>query len=154
MNNSLSLTQALNSAIAFLSRREHARLELRHKLARQGFESQVIEQALSQLQADNLLSEERFVENYVYVRINKGYGPLRIQQELRERGISEDLLTKALTTDEAFWTTRASQVRQKRFGQDLPATEQDKAKQVRFLQYRGFTSHQIKTAISVIDDFE
>jgi len=139
-----SVAQARNSAIGYLSIREHASDELRHKLLKKGFAASVIDKVVIQLQTDNLLSDERFVESYVRIRINKGFGPLRIQQELRERGISDELLNGL---DEA-WVTRARLARQKRFGQELPQGKRELAKQIRFLQYRGFTTSQIQGALS------
>jgi len=129
----------------FLSRREHSRFELIRKLRQKGFESTVIESVLSQLQVDNLLNEQRFVESFVYSRINRGYGPLRIQQELRQRGITGDLLAQALENYDD-WTDLACQVRQKRFG-ETPKNAQERAKQSRFLYYRGFSGTQIKIAL-------
>ena len=139
------LAQARKSAIGYLSIREHASDELRQKLVKKGFVASVIDKVVIQLQADNLLSDERFVESYVRIRISKGFGPLRIQQELRERGISDELLNGR---DEA-WVTRARLARQKRFGEELPQGQRDLAKQIRFLQYRGFTSSQIRGALRI-----
>ncbi len=139
-----SSTQARYSAMDYLSRREHASLELRNKLVRKGFEENVVDSVLIQLQADNLLSDERFAESYVRLRMNKGFGPLRIQQELRERGITGDLLIGVLDTHDVIWKTLACQARQKRFGQSLPQGKREFGKQVRFLQSRGFSNSQIQ----------
>ncbi len=140
--------QAQQCAITYLARREYARRELHLKLANKGFDSNTIEQVLTQLQRDNLLSEERFIENYRRSRINKGYGPLRIEQELRERGIDGLLLREAMNSSDPEWITRASHVRHQRFGHQIPVEPREKAKQIRFLQYRGFTGDQIKAALS------
>jgi len=147
MINPSSLTHARSSAINYLSKREHSELELRHKLTHKGFETNIIDQVLSQLQIDNLLSNERFVEAYVHSRIKKGFGPLRIQQELRERGITGELQTEHLDTHDPVWITYARKAREKRFGQNWQG-EREFGKQVRFLQYRGFTSSQIKAALA------
>ena len=140
--------QIQNCAQAYLANREHSRLELYHKLIKKGFDSAIIDTVLTQLQADNLLSDERFVENYLRVRISKGYGPLRIEQELRERGISSTLLSQALHFHDPQWIICAQQAWQKRFGQNLSGERREQAKQIRFLQYRGFTSTQIKAVLS------
>ena len=141
--------QVQNCAQVYLANREHSRLELYHKLIKKGFDSAIIDTVLTQLQANNLLSDERFVENYLRVRISKGYGPLRIEQELRERGISSTLLSQALNFHDPQWLPRAQQAWQKRFGQkNLSGDRREQAKQIRFLQYRGFTSTQIKAVLS------
>jgi len=143
-----SLTQARCSAIEYLSRREHASLELRNKLTRKGFESSVIDCVLIQLRVDKLLSDERFVESYVRSRTHKGYGPLRIQHELQKRGIGREMLTHMLDSNDAAWIACARMARQKRFGADLPQNRREVGKQFRFLQNRGFTGYQIQVALS------
>lgn len=142
-----SLTQARCRAIEYLARREHASLELRQKLVRKGFEQSVIDCVLIQLQADNLLSDERFVECFVRSQTNKGYGPLRIQQALKERGIGREMLTNVLDIGDSAWLKRARLVQEKRF-RDLPQNKREQAKQFRFLQNRGFTGSQIQAALS------
>ncbi|WP_069469959.1 regulatory protein RecX [Candidatus Marithrix sp. Canyon 246] len=135
-----SLTQARYCAMEYLARREHASLELSNKLARKGFDADVIESVLAQLQADNLLSDERFVEAYIRHRSNKGFGPLHIRQELQKRGINGDMIS----VDDESWVKSACQAREKRFGKLVPKLKSEQAKQFRFLQYRGFTFSQIE----------
>ncbi len=144
-----SLTQARHRALDYLSRREHSNLELSHKLKRKGFEHNTIDSVLIQLRTDNLQSDERFMDSYVRMRTHKGFGPLRIQQELRERGINIDL-----ERNDEGWNARAHQARTKRFGQEIPEDQRERAKQMRFLQSRGFTHVQIKTTLSFSEYIE
>jgi regulatory protein len=143
-----STIQARSRAIDYLSRREHSSLELRNKLIVKGFDPTIIDDLLIQLRKDNLLSDERFVECYVRSRINKGFGPLHIQQELHKRGIEGELSTNELKTDDAAWIKCAHLARQKRFGQSLPQSEHELIKQTRFLSGRGFTYSQIQAVLS------
>ena len=149
--NPSSLTQVRSRAMEYLARREHSRLELRNKLARKGFEPDLIDSVLTQLQADNLLSDERFFDSFVRSQTNKGYGPLRIQQELKQRGIDRDLLTN-LNANDTAWLQRTRQAREKRFGRELPQNPREQAKQMRFLQNIGFTGYQIQVALSSHQD--
>ncbi len=135
-----TLTQARYCAMGYLARREHASLELSNKLARKGFDADVIDSVLVKLQADNLLNDERFVEVYVRYRANKGFGPLHIRQELQKRGINGDMIN----LDDQDWVKFACQAREKRFGKMVPKLKSEQAKQFRFLQYRGFTFSQIE----------
>jgi len=144
-----ALIQAICSAMDFLSRREHASLELRQKLSRRGFDPDIIDRALIQLRADNLLSDERFVRSFVETKINKGCGLIKIKHELRKRGIDGELLSSSLSMyDEDYWQQHIRQVREKRFGKELPQHYRERAKQVRFLQYRGFTTEQIRQVLN------
>lgn len=142
------LDKAIESATNLLSRREHSRLELSRKLHRRGFDDMVIEQVLARMEHDRLLDESRFVEAYIYSRRNKGYGPVRIRMELRERGIEDSLISDFLNTEEPEWLDKGQQVRCKKFGTDLPDTPQERAKQSRFLQYRGFSSEHVRRVLN------
>ncbi len=90
----LSIIRA--KAIELLVRREHSRLELRQKLMQRGFPAEGIDSALNALAEEGLLNESRYAEIYACSRADKGYGPLRIASELRERGIPQELVEQAL----------------------------------------------------------
>lgn len=144
-----TLTLIKNNALKYLSRREHSCLELRQKLARKGYDASLIEAVLIQLQAENLLSEERFIENFVDSRKQRGFGPLKIEQELRDRGIEESWIKEKLALEDSQWVDLAYRARQKRFGSQSSQESSQQAKQIRFLQSRGFTYSQIKAALSL-----
>jgi regulatory protein len=64
--------------------------------------------------------------------------------ELEAKGIDVNIILPFLS-DKAFWGNLAAIVREKRFGKIIPTDYKEKAKQIRFLQYRGFTIEQINT---------
>ncbi len=147
----LSADECRAKAIELLARREHSVRELSIKLQQRGFGLAMIEEVLNALQNERLLSNERFAEEYVRVRSSKGIGPQRLRQELAERGIAAELSDCFL--DDCDWSQLAVGVRLKKFGSALPTDFKDRAKQARFLQYRGFTAEQIRLAINN-DDWE
>lgn len=106
---------------------------------------------LTLLAQQNLQSDERFTEDFIHSRINRGQGPIRIQAELRERGSSDELINEFLDFSDAIWSEQVDEVRRKRFGHALPEEYQTRAKQARFLQNRGFTSEQIRRALGQSD---
>ena len=130
-------------AMDLLARREHSVAEIRRKLLGKGYAQDAVEEQLRRLEQENLLSDRRFTEAYVNYRSKKGFGPLRIRQELKERGISAALMD-AYLDNSAFWQNIAKEVREKRFGGDVPQDYKDKARQMRFLQYRGFSHEQLQ----------
>lgn len=134
--------QALNA----LARREHSRLELERKLGARGHGPEIISTTLDRLEEIGMLSAERFCESFVRSRINKGQGPTRIERELAQRGIDERLAAARLQ-DSADWDALAAGVRRRRFGDQIPKNYKERARQSRFLQYRGFTSEQIRAAM-------
>lgn len=138
----------MGRALDLLARREHSVRELSHKLAVRGFEAEHIDAVLEQLTSKGLLNEQRFVECYVHGRIQRGFGPLRIQAELRERG-AESLDWSANT--DINWFELAATARQKRFGTEEPEDFRERTKQMRFLQQRGFTSEQIRAVFRESD---
>ncbi len=135
--------QALN----MLARREHSGAELRAKLAAKGFPSDIIDDALSDLNRSGWQSDERFVEAFVRVRGERGYGPARIRAELRERGIDDELIAMHLDARDSSWLRRLQAVCAKRYGAKQPADFAEKAKRMRFLQTRGFTAEQIRVVM-------
>jgi regulatory protein len=135
------------AALAALARREYGSAELLRKLIGAGFPADVAKQELQALQGENLLSDQRMAENLLASRISKGQGPLRIRQELRERGADDETIAKFMD-DSQDWLELARQTRRKRFGAVLPKTPQERAKQARFLAYRGFSGSQIKAALA------
>ena len=143
------LTLVRKAAYTLLARREYGRQEMVNKLLVKGFEPSLIENVVEQLVAERLLSDERFVEAFVRSRSNRGYGPRRIEAELRERGISDELSDERLAAgpseEETDWVARAAEVRRRKFGEELPKDFQERARQMRYLEYRGFTHDQIYT---------
>ena len=103
---------------------------------------------ISDFEEQGLQSDDRFTEVFIHNRIERGYGPIRIKQELRDRSISDDLINQFINMHEPMWGQKACRAREKRFGQSLPLDYKEKAKQSRFLQYRGFTIYQIRKIFS------
>ena len=122
--------------------REHTRFELRNKLQR-AHRSADIEAALKSLAEQGLQSDERYTELYVELRRNKGYGPLRIRSELREKGVEEALIDIHVHENDGGWQSLLLQVANKKYGQQPPLDQNDLARRGRFLSSRGFPSHLI-----------
>lgn len=116
-----------------------------------GLEPTSVDEAVRALTETGLLSDARFAASYVRSRVERGYGPLRIRQELRQRAIDEDLIGHSLDRYASEWFSRAATARRKRFGATLPDTLADRARQSRFLQYRGFTSEQVGALLDARD---
>lgn len=127
----------------YLARREHSQLELRTKLLKADFSHDEIDNVIEKLIAANLQDDGRFAENYLRYRSQKGYGSQRIRQELKERGVNSNNIDYAFEQAEIDWFSLAAVARQKRFGEQRPDDFKERAKQQRFLQYRGFTHEQI-----------
>ena len=130
----------------FLARREYGQTELIKKLADKGFERHVAAQAITQLTDEGLQSDQRFAESFVQSRISQGKGPVRIRLDLGQRGISDSTTEIAIEEADANWRALAREQRHKKFGASSPSDFTEKARQMRFLQYRGFEQDHIQSA--------
>jgi regulatory protein len=95
------------------------------------------------LVANELLSEERLIAAYVAERLDKGFGPLRIRAELREKGLSDERVQPYLELDDQTLSDCLTQAYRKRFGETEAEDRREQAKRARFLEYRGFPSRVI-----------
>jgi regulatory protein len=125
-------------AIAALSRREHSILEVRRKLKQKSFEDGEIDICIEKLINNNLLSEERFTESYINMRKRRGYGPERIAQELRERGIGDEYFADFLDRNNPDWHEVMRRQYRKKYGSELADDYAEKVKRAKHLQSRGF----------------
>jgi len=125
-------------ALGFLSRREYSRLELKRKLAPHAEDEQEVESLLADFAARGWLSEARFTEQIVQARRSK-YGLQRIVQELKEKGVGAEAVAAILPELRESELERARTVWTKKFGV-LPQDARERAKQMRFMMSRGFSS--------------
>lgn len=135
------------AAMRALARREHGTAELQRKLEQRGFPADRVAEALSVLRAQGLLNDNRYAESAVRQHVLRGHGPIRIRAELRAHGLQAEAVERALDAAAVNWAQLARAVRRKRFGRAAPKTQAERAKQGRFLQYRGFDSEQIRAAL-------
>jgi regulatory protein len=140
--------EARKKAMDYLARREHGRVELHKKLTKFGFDADISDDAIERLINDGLQSDQRFVEAFIQSRINQGKGPTRIRVDLSQRGVGDSVVDDGLYEAEQDWCGLARDVRARKFGEQLPVDFKEKARQMRFLQYRGFEPDHIQSAVS------
>ncbi|MCV2351618.1 RecX family transcriptional regulator [Paucibacter sp. Y2R2-4] len=163
-------------AITLLSQREHSRTELRQKLIRilrrdlaaeastsrtasedadsnptsEGLDpADQVEALLDWLQQQGYLSDARFVESRIHARAAR-YGDLRIKQELAQHGLS--LSAEKLTTLKEGEYERAKAIWQRKFGGQVAQDLAMKAKQMRFMIARGFSSETVRKLLNAKDE--
>lgn len=137
------------TAVRLLARREHGTRELKRKLAAKGHGGESVDRVVEKLGAESLVSDERFVSTFISYHAGRGHGPVRIKAELRQRGVLDTEITAGLLAAPQEWAAIARGVRLRKFGGQLPRTASERAKQARFLQYRGFTTDQIRAAFQI-----
>lgn len=134
-------------ALHLLARREHSRSELQTKLARHVQEGDDLAALLDELQARDFINPQRVAESVVHQRAGR-FGTQRVLQELRRKGLDDDLVraTAAQLADTELQRARA--VWRQRFGSaPPPATPQERARQMRFLAARGFAADVVRRVV-------
>jgi len=139
-------------ALAYLSRREYSYQELQHKLrlyARDSDDKNQLDDDITALLEDfkkrGWLSEQRYAEQIVHARKAR-FGSLRVANELREHGVSEEVVAKAVAEVKHDEVANARSICRKKYGA-APQNREQWAKQARFLQSRGFSFEVIKQAL-------
>ncbi|ELA09550.1 hypothetical protein MOMA_04070 [Moraxella macacae 0408225] len=152
-------------AFYYLGRREHSKSELRQKLLEKQCDVDAIEHLLIEFEREGYQSDERMTSALIKDGIGKKHGKIRIYQTLKKHGLTtilsvngvnewidnhaeffSDLIINATAEEqeevnenyEVDWLAQAVQARVKKFGDGIPCDQKEKARQLRFLQYRGF----------------
>lgn len=130
------------AAMDLQARREHSRRELRQKLLKRFHDELLVDEQLALLAEERLQSDERYAESLLRQRISRGHGPVRIRQEMRQKGIASSEIDAAMAAEAADWYALAEVAYRRKFGDLPPGDIKEKARRVRFMQYRGFdTDH-------------
>lgn len=141
---------ALQYLVYLLSKRDYSEAELRQKLKIKAFESDEIEAAMTQVQAHNWQSDERFCSHFVHARAQQGYGPKRLKLDLRQKGIKDWLISQTLENCEVDWFEQAERL----FEKKRPNSWDLKAKQKmwRYMLSRGYHSDHFSHLMEI--DFD
>jgi len=138
-------------ALRLLARREHSRAELARKLSLHTEDPADVEGVLDEFERRGWLSEHRVVEQLVHARRSR-YGARRIERDLRQKGVSEEAVAGALADLKSGELDAARDVWRRKFGGVQPRRPADRARQVRFLQGRGFALDTIFKVIKGGED--
>ena len=123
-------------AVAYLARREYSRTELRSRLLKGDVSGEAVDAALDELAAAGLLSDARFA--HAVVRQKSGaYSRRAISETLKAKGMTADEAAGALAGHEIDDADAMVALWRRRFAA-APRNDREKARQVRFLQSRGF----------------
>jgi len=137
-------------ALRMLARREHSRVELARKLRAHAGPEDELEALLDDLAQCKLLSDERYAESRAH-KLSRRFGSARIAHDLRANGVEEHLADLALKTARATEAERAREVWHRKF-RTAPKTREERARQMRFLQSRGFSFDAIRAAVGGKDE--
>ena len=145
-------TQLRGYALRLLSRREYSQAELRTKmkewLRRRDLrpEEEPLDDILARLVQDGWQDDERFTASYARLRIDRGWGPIKIAYHLRQRGIGEDEITKHCARSQEFWTAQLRKLVVHKYG-GTPTDIRNRNARYRFLLGRGFLAEHIRPVL-------
>lgn len=143
------LIQIRDTAFNILARREHSEQELIKKLlVKFKDESENIMLVIKELQNDNIQDDDRFAASFLRSKIVRRHGKNRIINELKQKGVHADSIEYAFQSEpDIDWFKLAKDLKESKFGKDIATEYKQKAKQCRYLQYRGFSFDEINYAI-------
>ncbi|WP_437891695.1 regulatory protein RecX [Phytobacter sp. V91] len=139
-------------AVSLLARKDYSNGEMRRALHHMTDDGMTVETVIVRLRDSDYLNDQRIAENMVSRFLRKQYGPTRIRQELRQKGIDQEVTEKTIKDCDVDWFQMASDCRIKKFGDDYPSDAREKGRQMRFLQSRGFSMDMIMEAITPQED--
>ena len=142
----LTGTRLRSYAFALLTRRDYSQAELSAKLNQYAIHADEVAKLVAELAQQNYQSDQRVAELTLASQIRKGKGLQRIKQTLKAKHLDAELISHEL--QEVDWLEQAYQLKIKKFGTSVEKDQKLKAKQVRFLQYRGFDMDVILKAIA------
>ena len=132
-------------ALRLLAGREHSRAELRRKLGAFAASPDELDTLLDELVRARLLSDDRYAEARAHT-LSRRYGSMRVAHDLKQQGVASEALERVVAEARRTDLERAREVWRKRFG-EAPRNVQDRAKQMRFLQQRGFAIDVIRSVV-------
>lgn len=143
-------------ALDYLAHKPRTEAEVRRKLRRKDYATPIVDSVIARLHELNYLDDARYAEQYVERRFaSKGYGPVRIRQELYKRGLDRSLAETAV--DDFFTDDRALDAAREKAEKRWPriAREDDPRKRrdklYRYLKRRGYTYDTIRVVIDEIE---
>ncbi|MFW1745165.1 regulatory protein RecX [Acinetobacter guillouiae] len=142
----LTGTRLRSYAFAVLTRKEYSKADLIEKLMTYAQSREEVLTLVDELSANNYQSDQRVAEMTVRSQVRRGKGPNRIKLALRAKQLDRALVQEDIA--EIDWYEQAYQLKVKKYGTEVSKEPKIKAKQIRFLQYRGFEMDAIMKAIS------
>ncbi len=131
-------------ALMLIGRREYSRQELSNKLQKKFENIDLIDSVLDDLEQSGYLDDTRYAEMFIRSHFSKGHGPIRIAHELNAKGVSKSIVSQYLEEySEKDWLDSLSRLFESKYGNVNSRDEKERAKRLRFFQYRGFSLDHI-----------
>ena len=143
--------RARDTAFRLLTRREHSCAELHTKLTARGYDSDVVGDLLASLAAEDLVSDHRYAQALMSHRVSTGYGPQRIIMELKDKGVSAEIIEQTLSSAEVDWDELLRVQHDRKFGVSKASSFKEWARRAQYLDRRGFSTDAIRRVMGSWD---
>ncbi len=137
--------QIKKECLLLLARRDYSRKEIHDKLAIKGYAHGDVSMVVDELAQEGWQDDTRYAESYARVRSQKGFGPVRIAYELRQQGIEPETVEKIVRSMTDNWMAILQRVYVKKYSRPESVDKNERARRIRFLLQRGFSSGMINT---------
>ena len=141
-----SLNKMRAFAYRLLGRREYSEFELGQRIRQKWADAEGIQELVAALVEENLVSDERFSESLIRIRLQRFQGPLKIKAALRSKGISDSIISSRLYAGTIDWTELAKQWLERQHPDRISFEE--KKKYYRRLINRGFAHDHAMDALN------
>ncbi len=134
-------------ALKFLSRREYSTRQMVDKLVGKGADQEVAQSVVAELTDAGIMSDERFAQAWLRVRTRQGYGPQKIEYELKRSGVAEHIVHACLNANDPIWIQQLNEVVERKYGNQVADSFKEWARRANQLRNRGFTATQIERVL-------
>ncbi|MBF7682480.1 regulatory protein RecX [Acinetobacter sp. B5B] len=124
-------------AYALLARKEYSKAELTQKLQQYAQDLDEVHTIIEQMIEYNYQNDERYAQQMFRSQLIKGQGPQRIKHKIQQKSVDVQFIEEQL--ESTNWLAEAYKLKVRKFGEEVATDPKMKAKQIRFLQYRGYS---------------
>jgi len=103
-----------DTALYFLEHRERSAYEVKSHLISKGFQEEEIDEELNALKELHFVDDGRYCSDYIRYGMSKGRGPVRLQMELKEKGIDAAQIQDAIVESFTRRTERDAAMKEAR----------------------------------------
>ncbi|HGJ5877311.1 MAG TPA: regulatory protein RecX [Arsenophonus sp.] len=135
-------------AVSLLVKKNYSSGNMKRQLAKLAEKIGDVEHVLHRLTDNNYLNDAEFITYLFNKHIKKSHGPTRIKQEIRQKRFPQTLTEQEVEKGNIDWYVLAKEARVRKFGETLQSDSKEKNKQIRYLQYKGYTMEMIFEALS------
>ncbi|MBG6243311.1 MAG: regulatory protein RecX [Candidatus Symbiopectobacterium sp. Dall1.0] len=144
----MSEKELYDYAITLLAKKDYSSGSLRRLLSKLTEKEEDVDRVVRRLSDNHYLNDTQLINNLIDKHIKKLHGPTRIKQEIRQKGFPQELIEQKIESSGIDWYSMAKEARIRKFSETPPTEQKEKAKQIRYLQYKGFSMDMIFEAFS------